>query len=127
MLSDLKLKLAEIMYEDAFCVSPNAWGGVLNQDTIPRIQAQVVCGACNNQLQFASDAVLMMQVLSSSIQGMSLAPLDLFYQRGVTYVPDFVCNRMGVVNCSMEVACKCQPIECCSPHVGCAGVRQLPR
>jgi hypothetical protein len=50
------------MYEDAFCVSPNAWGGVLNVDTIPRIRAQVVCGACNNQLQFASDAALMAQV-----------------------------------------------------------------
>ena len=29
--------------------------------------------------------------------------LTLNVQRGVTYVPDFVCNRMGVVNCSMEV------------------------
>lgn len=51
-----------LMYEDAFCVSPNAWGGVLNVDTIPRIRAQVVCGACNNQLQFASDAALLAQV-----------------------------------------------------------------
>lgn len=50
------------MYEDAFCVSPNAWGGVLNKETIPNIKAKVVCGACNNQLQFASDAQLLMQV-----------------------------------------------------------------
>lgn len=73
-----------ILFEDAFCVSPNAWGGVLNKDTIPSIRAKVVCGACNNQLQFAADAGMLMQ-------------------RGVIYVPDFVCNRMGVVNCSMEV------------------------
>jgi hypothetical protein len=50
------------MYEDAFCVSPNAWGGVLNKDTIPNIKAKIVCGACNNQLQFASDAELLMLV-----------------------------------------------------------------
>jgi hypothetical protein len=50
------------MYEDAFCVSPNAWGGVLNKETIPNIKAKVVCGACNNQLQFASDAALLAQV-----------------------------------------------------------------
>jgi hypothetical protein len=53
------------MYEDAFCVSPNAWGGVLNKDTIPSIRAKVVCGACNNQLQFASDAQLLKQVSDS--------------------------------------------------------------
>ena len=51
------------MYEDAFCVSPNAWGGVLNKETIPLIRAKIVCGACNNQLQFASDAELMRQVM----------------------------------------------------------------
>ena len=50
------------MFEDAFCVSPNAWGGVLNKDTIPSIRAKVVCGACNNQLQFAADAGTLMQV-----------------------------------------------------------------
>ena len=54
------------MYEDAFCVSPNAWGGVLNKDTIPCIKAKVVCGACNNQLQFASDAALLMQVINDA-------------------------------------------------------------
>ena len=103
------------MYEDAFCVSPNAWGGVLNKETIPNIKAKVVCGACNNQLQFASDAQLLMQVRACCAR-MPLGPSvflcelrtshftrHFFSQRGVAYVPDFVCNRMGVVNCSMEV------------------------
>ena len=100
------------MYEDAFCVSPNAWGGVLNKETIPNIKAKVVCGACNNQLQFASDAQLLMQVRACCARMPPRVPVriahfsfhaPLFSQRGVAYVPDFVCNRMGVVNCSMEV------------------------
>jgi leucine dehydrogenase len=65
------------MYEDAFCVSPNAWGGVLNKDTIPNIKAKAVCGACNNQLQFASDARLLMQVCAISRQSSCVHPLEM--------------------------------------------------
>lgn len=60
------------------------WGAVLNHETIPTIKAAIVCGAANNQLAAVSDA-------------------DLLHQRGILYVPDFICNRMGVVNCSFEV------------------------
>jgi len=65
------------MYEDAFCVSPNAWGGVLNKDTIPSIRSKIVCGACNNQLQFASDAELLMKVLAGCVRVQTF--LDLLY------------------------------------------------
>jgi glutamate dehydrogenase/leucine dehydrogenase len=44
----------------------------------------VVCGAANNQLEDAirDDALL--------------------HERGITYVPDFLTNRMGIVNCANE-------------------------
>ncbi|MCU0691607.1 MAG: amino acid dehydrogenase [Polyangiaceae bacterium] len=64
--------------------APNALGGVLNPDTIPLLNARIVCGAANNQL------------LDEQRDDRALA------ERGITYVPDFVCNRMGIVNCANE-------------------------
>ncbi len=67
---------------DAFI--PNALGAILNPDTIPRLKCRVVCGAANNQL--ADDRR----------DGRALDA------RGILYVPDFVANRMGIVNCANE-------------------------
>jgi glutamate dehydrogenase/leucine dehydrogenase len=64
--------------------APNALGGVLNPDTIPRLKAKIICGAANNQLLDDER---------------DMAALD---ERGITYVPDFLCNRMGIVNCANE-------------------------
>jgi len=64
-------------------LSPNAVGSVLTPATISAIKAKIVCGAANSQLTDPKDEVLMRD-------------------RGVTYVPDFVCNRMGIVNCANE-------------------------
>ncbi len=64
--------------------APNALGGVLNPETIPMLQTELVCGAANNQLL---DDRRDMQALRD---------------RGITYVPDFVANRMGIVNCANE-------------------------
>jgi glutamate dehydrogenase/leucine dehydrogenase len=65
-------------------LAPNALGGVLSEATIPRIQARIVCGAANNQL------------LDEQHHD------QLLLERGITYVPDFVANRMGIVNCANE-------------------------
>ncbi len=65
-------------------LAPNALGGILNPDTIPRIRARVVCGAANNQL------------LDDQRDAQALAA------RGIVYVPDYLCNRMGIVNCANE-------------------------
>lgn len=64
--------------------APNALGGVLNPDTIPMLKTKVVCGAANNQLldDTRDDALL--------------------EARGIVYVPDFVANRMGIVQCANE-------------------------
>jgi glutamate dehydrogenase/leucine dehydrogenase len=65
-------------------LAPNALGGILNPDTIPRIVAPIVCGAANNQL------------LDDSRDDAKLRA------RGILYVPDFVANRMGIVSCANE-------------------------
>ncbi len=65
-------------------LAPNAIGGILNPDTIPGIRAPIVCGAANNQLaDLERDA--------SALQ-----------ERGILFVPDFLANRMGIVNCANE-------------------------
>jgi glutamate dehydrogenase/leucine dehydrogenase len=65
-------------------LSPNALGAVLNPTTIPRLSCKIVCGAANNQLE------------DEPRDG------DAISARGVLYVPDFVANRMGIVNCANE-------------------------
>lgn len=73
-----------ILAEACDVVAPNAVGAILNPETIPQIAAPVVCGAANNQLaRPARDG-------------------DALRDRGIAYVPDFLANRMGIVNCANE-------------------------
>lgn len=73
-----------ILAVDCDVVAPCSIGGTLNPITIPTIKALIVCGAANNQLEDVQhdDALL--------------------FSKGVTYVPDFLVNRMGIVNCANE-------------------------
>ena len=76
----------EILSEPCDILCPNALGGVLGPKTIDGIRATVVCGAANNAL------------LDEARDARHLA------SRGITYVPDYVANRMGIVACSNEQA-----------------------
>jgi leucine dehydrogenase len=73
-----------IFREECDIFSPNATGAVLNPRTIPLLKAKIVCGAANNQLEDPKrdDTAL--------------------FDRGVVYVPDFLANRMGIVNAANE-------------------------
>jgi leucine dehydrogenase len=64
-------------------LAPCALGGVLDEQTVPRLQAPVVAGAANNQL--ADDGIA-----------------DLLSARGVLWAPDFVANAGGIINISVE-------------------------
>jgi leucine dehydrogenase len=66
-------------------LAPCALGAVLNDRTVPQIQARVVAGAANNQL--AEDR-----------HGEALL------ERGILYAPDFVINAGGIINVSAEFA-----------------------
>lgn len=61
---------------DAFV--PCALGGVLNDETIPRLECDVVCGSANNQLAERRHA-------------------DVLAERGVLYAPDYVVNAGGLI------------------------------
>jgi leucine dehydrogenase len=65
-------------------LAPCALGGILNEQTVPRLQVPVVAGAANNQL--ADDDVA-----------------DLLSARGVLWAPDFVANAGGIINISAEL------------------------
>ncbi|MFH1194192.1 MAG: Glu/Leu/Phe/Val dehydrogenase dimerization domain-containing protein [bacterium] len=64
--------------------SPNATGAILNPATIPLLNTKIICGAANNQLEdYDRDD-------------------QNIFERGILYVPDFLTNRMGIVNCADE-------------------------
>jgi leucine dehydrogenase len=65
-------------------LAPCALGGVLNDDTVPRIHAPVIAGAANNQL---ADEVV----------------AERLAQRGILWAPDFVANAGGIINISVEL------------------------
>ena len=68
---------------DVDVLAPCALGGVLNEDTVPRLQAPVIAGAANNQL--ADDSIA-----------------DRLAQRGILWAPDFVANAGGIINIAVE-------------------------
>jgi leucine dehydrogenase len=58
--------------------APCAIGGILNQETIPRLRCPAVVGAANNQLGMPEDAARLQE-------------------RGILYAPDFVANSGGAI------------------------------
>jgi glutamate dehydrogenase/leucine dehydrogenase len=83
----------KIFDADAEIFAPCGDGDVLNQKTIDRLsqprpnggKVELVCGAANNQLGEPRDA-------------------ELLYEKKMLYVPDYVCNRTGIINCADEWA-----------------------
>jgi leucine dehydrogenase len=74
----------EAIYEQGVDVfAPCALGAVLNDRTIPRLGARIVCGGANNQLaEPKHDAMLA--------------------DRGVAYIPDYLANAGGVIDFHQE-------------------------
>ncbi|MCH8020243.1 Glu/Leu/Phe/Val dehydrogenase [candidate division KSB1 bacterium] len=73
-----------ILTADCDILAPCATGAILNPGTIPEIKARIVCGAANNQLEDSE------------------RDDQLLHEEGILYVPDFLTNRMGIVNCANE-------------------------
>jgi leucine dehydrogenase len=75
----------EIYVANAQVFAPCALGGVLNDETIPKLKAELVVGAANNQL---------------------LEPRhgEQLEERGILYAPDYAANAGGVINgCCREM------------------------
>lgn len=62
---------------------PCALGGILNDDSVPRLRCRVIAGAANNQL--ADDAIA-----------------DRLAARRILWAPDFVANAGGLINIAVE-------------------------
>jgi len=72
-----------IMTVPADVFSPNALGAILDEYSIPRLQAGIVAGGANNQLATAQDA-------------------QRVHARGIVYAPDYVINAGGIINVASE-------------------------
>jgi leucine dehydrogenase len=72
-----------ILSAEADVVSPNALGGILDDDSISALQAPIVAGGANNQLARPHHGAVLMQ-------------------RGILYAPDYVINAGGIINVSTE-------------------------
>jgi leucine dehydrogenase len=71
----------EEIYElDVDIFAPCALGGIINSCTIPKLQAKIIAGAANNQLENEeSDS-------------------QLLADRNIVYCPDYVINAGGLIN-----------------------------
>lgn len=80
---------ADVMTSDALLeakvdvFAPCALGAVLDNVSVKRLRATIVCGAANNQL-------------ATPHQGLTLA------DRGILYAPDYVVNAGGIINVAAE-------------------------
>ncbi|OEF95535.1 leucine dehydrogenase [Vulcanibacillus modesticaldus] len=64
--------------------SPNALGGIINDDTIPQLKAKLIAGAANNQLMEERHG-------------------DILHEKGIVYAPDYVINAGGLINVADEL------------------------
>jgi leucine dehydrogenase len=73
------------MLAEVDVLAPCALGGVLNEESIPALRCQIVCGAANNQLsreELAEDLA----------------------RRNILYAPDFIANAGGIIHAAEEHA-----------------------
>ena len=70
--------------------SPNALGGILNDETIPRLKCGIVAGGANNQLSEPRNA-------------------EELVRRDILYAPDYIINAGGIINASCEVGAEYSP------------------
>lgn len=75
----------EIYDLDMDIFSPCALGGILNDETIPKLKCDIIAGAANNQLD------------NEEVHG------QMLNERGILYAPDYVINAGGVINVANEL------------------------
>jgi leucine dehydrogenase len=77
--------LQDIFAVDADVFAPCAFGGILNDGTIPSLRCKIVAGSANNQLAKSHHA-------------------QTLQERGILYAPDYLINAGGLINASSEGA-----------------------
>jgi leucine dehydrogenase len=76
--------MEQIYDTDAKVFAPCALGGVINEETVPRLKCDIVAGSANNQLE-------------SEEWGTVLE------ERGILYAPDYAINAGGLMNVAIEL------------------------
>jgi leucine dehydrogenase len=74
----------EIIGVKADIFAPCALGGIINDETLEKLQVEIVAGGANNQL-------------AQERHG------DALEQKGITYAPDYVINGGGLINVNAEL------------------------
>ena len=74
----------DIFETDMDIFSPCALGGILNDETIPKLKCSIIAGGANNQLLEAKHG-------------------HAIHKRGILYAPDYIINAGGIINASCEV------------------------
>jgi len=75
---------SEIYNAPADVFAPCALGGVINNETIPKLKVQIVAGAANNQLLEERHGAILRE-------------------RNILYAPDYVANAGGILNGCIEL------------------------
>ncbi len=97
----------EILLIPCDILAPCALGGILDSEVIGKMQARIVCGAANNQLE------------NPTIDG------TLLLDRGILYAPDFIVNAGGLIHLAgtylemseAELEAKINEIELTTSHI----------
>ena len=79
------VKPEEIYEINADIFSPNAFGAIINDTTIPKIKAEIIAGGANNQLE------------DEDRHG------RLLLERKILFAPDYVINAGGLINVANEL------------------------
>lgn len=74
----------DIYAVDCDIYAPCALGATINDDTLKVLQAKVIAGSANNQLQTPKHG-------------------EILHQKGIVYAPDYVINSGGVINVADEL------------------------
>lgn len=77
------VSIDEILYVPCDVLAPCAMGGILNPQSIAKLNCTAVAGSANNQLLRDEDA-------------------DLLHKRKILYAPDFIINAGGLINVTQE-------------------------
>lgn len=73
-----------IMELECDVLAPCALGGIINDDTVPRLKCRIICGSANTQLESIGDA-------------------DALRRANILYAPDFIVNAGGLISVAEEM------------------------
>lgn len=78
------VSVSDIAQIECDVFAPCAFGGIINDISIPQLRCRIIAGAANNQLAMEHHG-------------------DVLAARGITYAPDYAINAGGLINVAQEL------------------------